>query len=398
VSASLSADGRRLTLGQEPFRYLLDDDVPDTRWTVPVLARVQRADGSELVRVLLEDRETTVELDVPADAVLLVNAGGHGFYRVRYDDALLSTLTARAQDRLAPIERYTLVDDTYAALLAGRTTSAAFLTLARGLADDDDLSVWQRLAGALGGLYRLLEGDSLATYQRFVRELAGPALDVTGWEPAEGESDRTGELRACLFSLLGIVGEDPNVARRARDLIDTVLSGEGPEVDPSLAAAALSVVATFGDEEDYERFSGRAAQSPNPQEERRFLYSLADFRVDGLIDRTLERCRSGEIRTQDAPFVVGRALANRRQGERVWEFITRHWDELNERFPSNTIVRMLAPAASFTQPDLARRIEGFCAEHPIPQGAKTLAQTLEKLRVNVALAQRESAALLDAVS
>src|SRR5262249_14823257 len=151
-------------------------------------------------------------------------------------------------------------------------------------------------------------GGDLAAYQRFVRELAGPALDIVGWEPAEGEMDRTGELRAALFTLLGVVGEDPAVVSWARRLVGAVLDGAGPEPAPSLAAAAVGIVATFGDETDYERFSARATAAANPQEERRFLYCLADFRSDALVDRTLERCRNGDIRTQDAPFVVGRAL------------------------------------------------------------------------------------------
>ena len=100
-----------------------------------------------------------------------------------------------------------------------------------------------------------------------------------GWERADGELDRTGELRACLFTLLGVGGEDPAVLDWARKLVDAVLDGSGPEADPSLVAAAVGVVATFGDEADYERFSARAAAAANPQEERRFLYSLADFRT-----------------------------------------------------------------------------------------------------------------------
>jgi puromycin-sensitive aminopeptidase len=401
ISVTLSADGRRMTLRQEPFRYLAEGGLPDTTWKVPVLARVHRRGrgpaGAELVRVLLEGPEAAVDLDPPADSVLLVNAGGHGFYRVRYSDSLLGALTARAQDELAPIERYALVDDTYAAMLAGRTTSAAFLALARGLADDDDLSVWQRLSAALGALSRLLEGDDLDAYRRVVRDLAGPALDVIGWEPAEGEGDRGRELRATLFTLLGTVGNDADVIARAGQLHEAALAGaEG--VDPSLAAAALNVVAAHGGPEEYERCARRATEPGTPQEQRRYLYSLADFRVDELIDRTLERCRSGDIRTQDGPYVVARALVNRHEGPRAWAFVARHWTELNERFPSNTIVRMLAPLATFTDPRLAHEVEAFFAEHPIPQGAKTLAQHLEKLRVNVALAERERVTLRQAVS
>ena len=117
-----------------------------------MILTVGAADGKTAThRVLLEDVRTEVPLGGPAEYVL-VNAGGHGFYRAGYGDALRRALVARAQDHLLPIERYQLVDDTWAAVLAGHVSAAQFLDLARGLADDDDLSVWQRLAGALGTL------------------------------------------------------------------------------------------------------------------------------------------------------------------------------------------------------------------------------------------------------
>jgi puromycin-sensitive aminopeptidase len=397
VSAELTNDGRRLELTQEPFRYLREEQLPDTHWKVPVLARVHRGGGQEQIRILLEDGEASVDLDPPAEAVLLVNAGGHGFYRVRYSEPLLAALTSRAQDDLAPIERYALVDDTYASLLAGRSDAASFLALARGLADDDDLSVWQRLSAALGSLSRLLDGEDLNRYQQMARQLAGPALDVAGWEPAESETDRQRELRATLFTFLGTVADDPKVIDRAGQLLTSALS-DAEAVEPSLAAAALNVAAAHGGPAEYEVFAQRSQAPGTPQEQRRYLYSLADFRHDQLIDRTLDRCLSGEIRTQDAPFVVGRVLANRYENRLAWRFITQHWDEMNERFPSNTIVRMLAPIATLTRPELSNEVQAFFAEHQVPQGAKTLTQHLEKLRVNVALAERERAVLREAVS
>ena len=48
--------------------------------------------------------------------------------------------------------------------------------------------------------------------------------------------------------------------------------------------------------------------------------------------------------------------------------------------------------------DVAPDVEGFFAEHPVPQGTTTLAQHLERLRVNVALRDRQHAALAAALS
>ena len=43
---------------------------------------------------------------------------------------------------LAPSERYQLVDDTWATVLAGSTEASTFIDLARSFADETDLAVW----------------------------------------------------------------------------------------------------------------------------------------------------------------------------------------------------------------------------------------------------------------
>jgi puromycin-sensitive aminopeptidase len=46
-------------------------------------------------------------------AAVVVNAGGHGFYRVRYGPDLLAALIGRLTS-LTPLERYGLLDDAWA--------------------------------------------------------------------------------------------------------------------------------------------------------------------------------------------------------------------------------------------------------------------------------------------
>ena len=76
----------------------------------------------------------------------------------------------------------------------------------------------------------------------------------------------------------------------------------------------------------------------------------------------------------------------------------KQWDTANEKFPGSTIVRMIAPVKLLTAPAVVADVQSFFSEHPIPQGAKTLEQVLERQRVNAALREREavrlSAALL----
>jgi hypothetical protein len=63
---------------------------------------------------------------------------------------------------------------------------------------------------------------------------------------------------------------------------------------------------------------------------------------------------------------------------------------MNAAYPSNSIVRMLSGIRALSRSEQADAIEAFFAEHEVPQGRLMLAQHLEKLRVNVALRERES--------
>ena len=92
-------------------------------------------------------------------------------------------------------------------------------------------------------------------------------------------------------------------------------------------------------------------------------------------------------------LVLRSAIANRRHGHSAWAFVRDHWDESNEKFPSNAIVRMVESVKFLNTPDLVADAGAFFAEHPIEQATKTLEQILELQRVNAALRERDGAAL-----
>src|SRR5439155_477175 len=90
---------------------------------------------------LLTDRETRLRAGAGAAAVV-ANAGGHGFYRVCYAPDLLDALLQRL-GRLAPIERFNLVNDAWALAVAGLMPLTAYLDLTARFRED-------RGAGARG--------------------------------------------------------------------------------------------------------------------------------------------------------------------------------------------------------------------------------------------------------
>ena len=383
-AVSVEVDGDRATFTQRRFRFL--DGEGTAEWAVPLLVRVGDGDPQ---KVLLDTASTTVEL-AGASKGLVANAGGHGFYRVRYSPALLDSLRSRVFD-LAPVERSILLDDAWASVLAGDTPATAFLDLASGFSEETDPAVWATLVPALGALERLLDGDARTAYQQWLQRLARPALQRLGWKPADGEDDLTRQTRQTVLTLLGGIGADPEVRGRAREVHRSYLD-DAASVDPNVAAAVVAVLAADGSADDHAAFLDRYRTSTSPQESLRYLYALGQFPGEELATRTLDLALS-EFRSQNAPFVVLFLLSNRDTNDLAWEWVKGEWDRINERFPDNTIPRLLGGITTLSKPEQAADVERFLAEHPVPQARKTIEQHLERLRVNVALREREAAAV-----
>jgi puromycin-sensitive aminopeptidase len=243
--------------------------------------------------------------------------------------------------------------------------------------------VWQAIAVGLRGASRLVDGDALAVFRTRVAALVGPVLAELGWQPQADEPGLTASLRGLLVNLHAVLGGDADSQARCRAMLDD------PSTSPELAAAATLVVAAVGDDHDHQRFIDEYRSASTPQEKERFLFALAEFPTAGQMARTLEFAFSPEVRTQDAPFLLRNCIGNRWHGEAAWTFVRSQWQEANERFPGNSIVRMIDRVRLLTRPEVAADVQSFFAEHPIPQAAKTLDQVLERQRVNVALRERE---------
>jgi puromycin-sensitive aminopeptidase len=385
VRVNAEPDGLRLA--QERFRLEGGDD--GSRWDVPLLVR-QEGSAPTTSAVLIEGDEARLDL-ASTDALAVANAGQSSFVRVAYPDTMLAHLAGDARGRLSPIERFGLVDDAWANVQAGHLTASAYLRFVHGFADETDLHVWQAIITGLTWLERFVEGDTRIRLQALVRGLLRPALSRLGWEPRDGELDLDRSLRGALVAALAVVGADEDVAEQASG-VEWRSRMEGG-VDASLAAGAIAAIAPGADEQTYEAFLRRRLDAPTPQEQLRYLFALADFRDPTLLERALELAYSGDIRPQNAPIVIMRAVANRANGARAWEVVKERWDEANRRFAPTTIIYLADGVRYLTTPELQADAEAFFARHPIPQAGRMLEQTLERQRINVALRARASADL-----
>lgn len=383
--------GQELQLSQQRFTYLMQPSVSEQLWQIPVQIRLVIGDRVEYRRLLLTERETTIGLPAGVTSVF-VNEAGHGFYRVRHHGALLQQLLDQGLDRLAAMERFNLISDAWATTVAGLMPLPDYLQLTARFKDERDRNVWTVLLDSFSFLNRIATLENRVALEALVRGRVGPVVKELGWDPKPGESDLIRQLRGDLIGALGKLGSDPATQQQAAERYQQYRK-DPSTADANVVPALVGILAHTGDEARYEEFSERYRTASTPQEERRYLFSLAAFRPKELLTRTLARTINGEIRTQDAPFIVGALMMNVDGREQAWEFVKANWDQMDRLFPKQGLRRMCGGIVGLATPELEQDVRTFFAARKIDLGGKTLEQYFEQLRIAVSFREREGGGL-----
>jgi puromycin-sensitive aminopeptidase len=396
----VTLDGEELH--QQPFAY--GPVPPGTQsaigsvWNVPVALRALPDDGqpgAPLRRLVLgPDPAPVPEV---GQGLVVVNAGGWGVFRVGYETARRLALAGHLAE-LTPLERADLLGDTWATTLAGHTRLEEFLQVAGSLGIETDPAPWTPVAAGLVLSNRIAAPDDRAALHQAVDALLGPLHRRLGFEANPDEGERTPTLRALAINLLGTVGADEEVrAEAARRFDASPMAGGSTPIPPDIETATVTVVAQLLRPGDYDAVLARYRSASTPQEEMRSLGALAVFPDVELCLRTFDLAMT-EVRSQNGFAVVGGLLANPVGCQAIWTRITEHWDEVIARFPKNAPVRIIESLPALcADADFAESAVAFLADHPLASGPRRVAQSIERLHVNVAFATRERAGLADAL-
>jgi puromycin-sensitive aminopeptidase len=394
ISAELDDSGRKLLLSQQRFFYLSDSEEKQL-FHVPVLLEIATSKGRCQKKLLLTEEKTGIDLDAEPQYVI-VNAGGHGFYRVRYSKSLLAGLLDKVVEKLSPVERFNLVNDTWAMVMAGHVSLADYLKMLSIFKDDDDKNVWSVITSSFAYLDRLAADGDRPALESYIQKLLSPVLARLGWTPESGESELTGQLRGIIIASLGTAGNCSQTQKKAQAEYAR-FKVDPKAIDANLLPAVVSVAAASGDRALYEEFVKLWKQGKTPQEEERYLYALAGFKQEELLKQTLARTTNGEVRTQNAPYLLRQVLMNVHGRLPAWEHLKNSWEYVTGKYPDNSIARMLEGITALVCPQLEKDVLKFMREHPVKQGGKTIDQHIERLHVGVKFKEREGAGLASAL-
>ncbi|HVB51063.1 MAG TPA: M1 family metallopeptidase [Acidimicrobiales bacterium] len=373
-------------VSQEPFSYgpTRGASAIGTSWKVPM--QVRSLDGAVETTQLLDGTSATI----PVSGTTIVNGGGWGFFRTAYGSDQLRALSTKLGE-LDALERAVLLADTWSAILVGRSSFSDLFTLARGMSTFDEPSAWELIGRAVALADRILDEEGRVVLRDVVQSLFRPTFTRQGWEPRDGESSQISEMRALVISVLGHQGRDEAIIAEATSRFDR------GEVSGNLASAIVSITMAQGRLGDDVVCDERRAAASSPQEEERYLFASADSGDARVPPTAFERAFS-EVRTQDAPYLIGALIRNRDAGVEVWRLAAARQSEAIERFAPISYPNYLGGIVSFVDAALAEEVRAFHEANPMPVSQQQVQQLLDVMDVNVAVASRNRATLRDELS
>jgi puromycin-sensitive aminopeptidase len=387
---SLATRGTKVTLRQR--RFFSDPEAREngspTRWLVPVVLRIGTASGTQERRELIRLPEQEIDLGVEPSWVL-GNAGARGFYRVAYEPEDLRRLIA-ALPQLASEERMTLVADQWALVRAG-APAGPFIELCEGIVKTErDHVVLDEVVSRLSWLeHRGVSDPDRPLFHDWLRRLFAPLAAELGWDAKGGEDDERRLLRAAVLRALALVARDPNAIREAQERYRSHVGARPRPLDPNLLDLVVAAAARTADRARFEELRKRAGDELDPAAKRRFLLALAMVEQPDLVSPAVELSLQDDVKMQDFASYAGALLANRATREAAWQLVQGKWSEVRKKADSPMLLRRLVESlGALPERQHLEQIERFLGAHPIEGARQAIAQTLERLRMDVALRER----------
>jgi puromycin-sensitive aminopeptidase len=324
-----------------------------------------------------------------------VNSQQTGFFRVNYSAQDWERLVPPIRSLSLPAtDRLGVQNDAYALSRAGLLPVTRFLSLAQNYQSETDASVWSDLASNLKEIDMLISDEPYyEAFRAFARNLFHPVAQRVGWEPRTGEGHLDALLRSTVLSQAGNY-QDSEVLEQAVARFNSYLR-DPDSLHPDLRGVVYSLAAQAGDRSTYDQIWELERKAQLQEEKIRLLLSLARFTQLELLQETLQRSLSSDVRSQDTITLVSAVAANTLGRDLAWQFVKDNWAEFDRRYGGGGfgLMRLVSVCGNFASADKLADVESFFQEHPAPAAERTIRQSLERIRLNTAWLDRNRSEL-----
>ena len=331
-------------------------------------------------------------LEGEAPRFVYANADEGGFFRPLHEEAELAVLAASRAD-LARRRAHGPASATSGRRCApAAPASPAFLDLALAFGDERDPDVLTALRGPLAfcvdrlGREAGAESPARRCADASPRPSAPPSSRSASRPQRRRTTTRGSGARRCSPSSARSPrrrARSPRPRRAARATSPTARS-----LDPNLADAVVGLGARAGDAARFDAFLAAAEGASTPQERRRMLLALGEFRDPALVQRALALTLTDTVGTQDVAILLVRMLGNPAAREATWAFMKRRWPKLRRRLPPMLVTRPIEATPALGTRAARRDVAAFFKANPVPTAARALRQALERFDLDAELAAR----------
>jgi aminopeptidase N len=382
IKASASCTAGTTTVALEQGEYTLDrPGKTPLRWRVPVAVR--GADGT-VVRTLV-DGKASVQL--PGCGAVLVNDGQKGYFRTLYAPAQFKALAGQFGS-LPVVDQLGLMLDAGALAAVGLQPESDMLDLTATVPLDASPNVWQLVAGTLGGLDDLFEGNPArqTTYRAYARARLSPKLQQLGWDNRDGDSATTKQLRSSLIGILSGL-DDAQVIAEARRRFAAF------EVDPAslpadLRRTVLGIVARNADAATWDRLHAMAKAEKSSMIRDQFYGLLAAAKDKALAQRALDMALTAEPGATNSAGMIARVAGEHPQ--MAFDFAVEHRAQVDTLVDSTSRARYYPGlAAGSVDPAMIGKIRAFADAYIAPTSRRDAETVINGIETRIKLrAQR----------
>eukprot|EP00249_Psilotum_nudum_P022536 c28554_g1_i1 orf=366-3035(+) len=340
---------------------------------------------------------------VPSTWVKL-NVGQTGFYRVQYDEGLASCLrSAIAIGSLNPVDKFGILDDTYALCMACKQPLSTLLFLMDVYRNETDYTV---LTCLIDIAYRvsMVVSDAIPAAASEIRcfssKLLQNAAKKLSWDVTAGEGHLDTMLRGELLTALVSFGHNETIVEGMQRFDAFMKDRNTLMLLADIRNAAYKAVmqnTTALNRTGYESLLKIYKETDLSQERVRILSKLASSSDPALVCEALDFCLCSEVRNQDAIFVLSGISAEGR--EAAWLWLKRNWDLIWSCWGGNhLIIRFISTITSkLSSDEKAEEVETFFGEHCNPYIERTVKQSIERVRITAQWAKhiREEVGVLE---
>lgn len=188
--------------------------------------------------------------------------------------------------------------------------------------------------------------------------------------------------------------EDEETIREAQRRFENHVSGKSI-LSADLRSSVYRAVLSVGSSDTFETMLELYRKSDLHEEKNRILGALGATRDEAVLRRALEFSMGDEVRAQDTVFAIMSVTMTYKGRLIAWEFLKENWASLVDRYEGGFLLLKFVKftTENFVSETLADEIEEFFAKHPTPGVGRTVQQSVETVRLNVAWLKRDQASI-----